>query len=57
MKLGGYLAKQYDDSAISYAMVVSAPFNAKHSTEELEKSQYVLFNKILTYTLSKMFNK
>lgn len=37
IKLGGYLAKQYDDCLISNAMIVSAPFNVFFSCEELEK--------------------
>jgi abhydrolase domain-containing protein 1/3 len=53
IKLGCYLAKQYDNCSISYAMVVSAPFNLLTSANELEKSTNLFFNKILANNISK----
>lgn len=35
IKLGGYLAKQYDDCLVSNALIVSAPMNVFYSCEEV----------------------
>ena len=53
IKLGGYLAKHYDSCLISYAMIISAPFNVFHSAKELERSTNVFFNKFLAKNISK----
>lgn len=57
IKLGGYLAKHYDDCLISNAMILSAPFNIFQSAQELEKSENLFFNKVLTNTLSKYIQR
>lgn len=58
LKLGGYLAKCYDDCPISNAMIVSAPMNIFYSCEELEKTQYFFtFNRHLTRNCSRYFNR
>jgi predicted alpha/beta-fold hydrolase len=52
IKLGGYLSKHADDCLISYAMIVSAPFNIFHSAEEMELPRYFYtFNKQCTRRL------
>ena len=40
IKLGGYIAKQFDDCLISNAMIVSAPMNGMLTINELEKLQH-----------------
>ena len=58
IKLGGYLAKQYDDCLISNAMIISAPMNIFHSCDELEKTPYFLiFNRFLVRQIGKTFSK
>jgi abhydrolase domain-containing protein 1/3 len=58
IKLGGYIAKQYDDCLIKHALIVSAPLNVFYSCKELEKTHYMLtFNKLLTRNLGKYFRK
>lgn len=58
IKLGGYLAKQYDDSLISYALIVSAPMNTIYSCEELEKTHHFFtFNRHLSRSLGRYFSK
>lgn len=58
IKLGGYLAKQYEDSLISFAMIVSAPMNTIYSCEELEKTHnFFMFNRHLSRSLSRYFSK
>ena len=58
IKLGGYLAKHCDDCLISYAMIISAPFNIFHSAEEMELSRnFYTFNKHCTRRLGAYFNK
>jgi abhydrolase domain-containing protein 1/3 len=58
IKLGGYLAKYYDDSLINNAMIVSAPFNVFYSAQELEKTyNFFMFNRHLTKNLSRYFSK
>lgn len=52
IKLGGYLAKQYDDCIISNAMIVSAPLNINVSCRNMEKPWYMYtFNRFLTMRL------
>ena len=41
IKLGGYLAKQYDDCLISHAMIISSPFNIAVSCANMEKPHYM----------------
>lgn len=54
IKLGGYLAKQFDDCLISNAMVVSAPLNVHKSCENMEKTPYLYtFNRFLALQLRK----
>jgi len=55
IKLGSYLAKQYDDCFIKNAMIVSVPYNVFASAEELEKSQNLFFNKFMTKNISRYF--
>lgn len=58
IKLGGYLAKQYDDCIISNALIVSAPMNVFYSCEELESTQhFYTFNRHLTRALGRYFTK
>ena len=58
IKLGGYLAKQYEDCLISYSMIVSAPMNVIYSCEELEKTHnFFMFNRHLSRSLSRYFSK
>lgn len=57
LKLGQYLAKQYDNCSISYAMIISAPFNVTHSAKELEKSTNLFFNKFLAMNISRFLVK
>lgn len=57
IKLGGYLAKQFDDCKISNAMVVSAPLNITISCENMEKTPYLYtFNRFLALQLRKYIN-
>lgn len=53
IKLGGYLAKQYDDCLISNAFIVSAPLNINISCSNMERPHYLLFNRFLTNRLKK----
>lgn len=58
IKLGGYLAKHYDDCPISYSMIVSAPMNVFYSCKELERTHnFFVFNRVLTRNLSRYFTK
>lgn len=58
IKLGGYLAKQYNDCEISNAMIVSAPMNVFYSAAELEKTHNLFtFNRFLTKQIGKYFMK
>jgi predicted alpha/beta-fold hydrolase len=57
LKLGQYLAKQYDNSTISYAMIISAAFNTHKSANELEKSTNRFFNKFLAHNISRFLVK
>jgi len=58
IKLGGYLAKYYDDCEISNSMIVSAPMNVFYSCQELEKTQYFFtFNRHLSRNLSRYFSR
>lgn len=58
IKLGGYLAKQYDDCLISNSMIVSAPMNIFYSCEELEKTHHFFtFNRHLSRSLGRYFTK
>lgn len=58
IKLGGYLAKHYDDCLISNAMIVSAPMNVFYSCEELERTHHFFtFNRFLARNLSRYFSK
>lgn len=57
IKLGGYLAKQFDDCKITNAMIVSAPLNISISCENMEKLPYLYtFNRFLTHQLRKYIN-
>lgn len=58
IKLGGYLAKHSNDVHISYAMIVSAPFNIFYSAEEMELSRnFYTFNKHCARRLGAYFNR
>ncbi len=58
IKLGGYMAKQFDDCLISNAMIISAAMNIFVSCAELERThQFFTFNKILTRKVAKYFTK
>ena len=57
LKLGQYLAKQYDNSTISYAMIISSAFNTFMSANELEKSTNRFFNKFLAKNISRFLVK
>lgn len=58
IKLGGYLAKQYDDCIISNAMIVSAPLNINVSCHNMEKPHYMYtFNRFLARQLKKYITK
>jgi len=58
IKLGGYLAKQFDDCVISNAMIISAPMNVFYSCRELEKAHnFFTFNKFLARQIGKYFSK
>ena len=58
IKLGGYLAKHYDDCLISHAMIVSAPFNIFYSAEELESTRhFYTFNRHKTRSMGRYFNR
>ena len=53
IKLGGYMAKQYDDCLISNAFIVSAPLNINISCSNMERPHYLLFNRFLENRLKK----
>lgn len=58
VKLGGYLAKQYDDCIISNAMIVSAPLNIHVSCSNMEKPHYLYtFNRFLARQLKKYIHQ
>lgn len=58
IKLGGYLAKHYDDCLVGNAMIVSAPMNVFKSCMELEKTQWIMtFNKFLARNLTRYYKK
>ena len=58
LKLGGYLAKQYDDCLISNALIVSSPMNLFSCSRELEKRHnYFIFNRFITKQLGNYFEK
>ncbi len=57
IKLGGYLSQKTDDSNIANAMIVSVPYNAKMTMEEIEKFQYSVINKAVTSKLVKMVDR
>jgi hypothetical protein len=53
MLLGNYLGKKRC-SNISYALIVSAQFNAEQTLDESEKFQYRIFNSFITKELKRM---
>ena len=54
IKLGGYLAKNYDDCLISNAFIISAPLNINISCKNMEKPHYMYtFNRFLASRLKK----
>lgn len=58
IKLGGYMAKQYDDCLISNAMIISSPFNILVSCDNMEKPQYMYtFNRFLAHQLRKYITR
>jgi abhydrolase domain-containing protein 1/3 len=58
IKLGGYIAKMYDDCLISNALIISAPMNVFYSCEELEKTHHFFtFNRHLARSLGRYFSK
>lgn len=58
IKLGGYLAKQYDDCLISNAMIISAPLNIQASCNNMEKLHYkYTLNRFLAHKLRKYINR
>jgi abhydrolase domain-containing protein 1/3 len=58
IKLGGYLAKQFDDCLISNAMIVSAPMNGMLTINELEKlHNFFTLNILLARCLKEYFSR
>lgn len=59
IKLGGYMAKHYDDCRISNALIVSAPLNYKETVNNLTEKPYYknTFNKFLVFRFQQFFNK
>jgi hypothetical protein len=56
MILGNYLG-QYNCSKLSYAMIISAPFNAEQTLVESEKPFNCIINKAVASDLRKIFQK
>ena len=59
IQLGQFLSKYYENCSISYAMIISVPFNVIQSADELEKITFslnifnVFFNKFLAKNISR----
>ncbi len=57
IQITGYLAKHGTASRVSYAMIISAPYNLRATYDELKKTRNYFMNSWVLDGFKKMFNK